>query len=475
MDRLGAPFSMLRVRVIAGLAAALAICAAAPQAHAARPLTRAFTDDVWSAGDPAWVSRTVTTGARVALLVIYWNGVEPSPPTRGRDPTDPSAPNYSFAFVDSLVRQWAHTGVAPAFLVTNAPGWATPGAPPAFAPFGSFAPDPTAYGQFARALARRYSGSYPDPAHPGSKLPRVRYFQAWAEANFSVHLAPQWHKQGRSWVASSPGMYRSLLNAFYAGVKSVHSDNLVISSGLGPYGDPPGGSRIPPAMFLRDLLCLKGRALAPQPCANPAHFDAVAIDPYETGPPTSPALNADDVTAPDLGKLTRIVNRAVSSGRALPRRRKQLWVTEFSYDSNPPNPTAVSTATQARWLEQSFYIFWSQGVNTVVWYLIRDQSGTNYGVDYFSGVFFHNGQPKPSYEAFRFPLVVMPSGRHARVWGISPQNGRLRVERWRGAIWQTVFTVRASAGAVFTRPVSSTLRGQFRAVVNGETSPTWQR
>src|SRR5207248_1147368 len=111
--------------------------------------------------------------------------------------------------------------------------------------------------------------------------------------------------------------------------------------------------RMRPIMFTRGLLCLSGQSLRSKPCPDPAHFDAIAIDPYEVGNPSTRAVNVDDVSVPDLGKLTRVVRKAVSAGRALPRRPKQLWVTEFGYDSNPPNPTAVSLATQARWLDQA--------------------------------------------------------------------------------------------------------------------------
>jgi len=199
------------------------------------------------------------------------------------------------------------------------------------------------------------------------------------------------------------------------------------------------------------------------------------MDPYEFGSPTTHAYNVDDVTAPDLGKLTRIVNKAVRVGRALPRGHKKLWVTEFSYDSKPPNPTAVSIATQARWLEETFYVFWHQGVDTAFWYLVRDQGGTAYNTSYFSGVYFYSGQRKPAFEAYRFPLVVMPSGRSAAVWGIAPQTGSVAVQRQQGRIWRVLFKVRASAGRVFTRNVSARLRGNFRAIVNGETSLVWHR
>jgi hypothetical protein len=313
----------------------------------------------------------------------------------------------------------------------------------------------------------------------------VRYFQAWAEANFSIHLAPQWVKSGGGWAPAAPTIYRNLLNAFYAGIKSVHSDNLVITTGFGPYGDlQPGtctngiqgtGCRIPPAMFARELVCLHGRAMRAEACPSPAHFDAMAIDPYEVGGPTTHAANADDVSVPDLGKLTRIVNKAVPLGRALPRGHKQLWVTEFGYDSNPPNPGGVSLATQARWLEQALYTFWSQGVSTAVWYLIRDQAPAFDSLHYYTGLYFFNGAPKPSFEAFRFPFVVLPSGRKLNAWGISPRSGTVAVQRQQGRSWTTLFRTRVSAGGTFVRGISASLHGNFRAVVGDESSLVWSR
>jgi hypothetical protein len=199
------------------------------------------------------------------------------------------------------------------------------------------------------------------------------------------------------------------------------------------------------------------------------------MDPYQVASPTTPAFNTDDVSSPDLGKLKRILNKAVPLGLALPRRHKQLWVTEFSYDSNPPNPGGVSLSTQARWLEEALYLFWKQGVSTTVWYLIRDQAPIYNANDYYSGVYFYNGTPKPSLEAFRFPFVVWPSGRSATVWGISPRTGRLAVEHQLGGSWRTLFRIHVSASGVFVRTISAGLRGKFRAVVRGETSLVWNR
>ena len=456
---------------IAAITAAVAGAIPPGAADAAHPMRRGFADDVWFDGGKPWLQRTEATGAQVALLEVDWSSIEPKRPATRHDGSNPGAAQYAFSALDSVVREFNHSGISVAMFLTDAPRWAeAPGGPKQAEADGAWKPNAAAFGQAAHALARRYSGSYADPLRPGKKLPRVRYFQAWGEANLTVHFAPQWRAHGRGWVPVAPGHYRKMLNAFYAGVKSVHRSNVVIATGLAPYGDHPGGPRMPPVQFLRSLLCLRGESLAPMKCSDPAHFDVVASDPYEIGSPTQKAFNRDDVTVPDLWKLTRVVKRAVSLGRALPKHHKGLWVSEFSYDSKPPNPYAVSTATQAKWLEESFYEFWRQGVSTAIWYLVRDSGGHNYKVDYFSGVYFRDGRPKPSFTAFRFPFVVMNS----TAWAISPQRGTLKVQRLVGSSWQTLFSHHIKADGVFTHSVPASLHGSFRAIVGGQSSLVWK-
>lgn len=456
---------------------------------AASAFTRAFTDDSWFTGSPTsdaqWVARTSATGAGLVLLEVDWTSVEPTAPPPGVDPTNPAGPEYDFSYLDSRIREFANSGMQVALLVTDAPQWAeAPGGPSQYVADGAWEPNATAYGQMATALARRYSGSYPDPL-TGGTLPRVRYFQAWGEANLSVHLAPQWTSSGGRWVPYGPQMYRTLLNSFYNGVKSVHSDNFVVTTGFGPFGDGPGpgnantcqnsygpGCRTHPALFAQELLCL-GSARAS--CSDPPHFDALAVDPYEVASPTTHAFAAGDISAPDVHKLTKLLKQAGRAGTALPGGHKQLWVTEFSYDSNPPNPYAVSLTTQARWLEEAFYLFWKQGVSTAVWYLVRDQTPTFSLGNFYSGVYYYNGNPKPSFRAFQFPFVVWPNGRKATVWGIAPRSGSVTIQRQQGHSWRTLFRLRASAGGVFTRSIKGSLRGKFRAVSHGEKSLTWHR
>ena len=129
--------------------------------------------------------------------------------------------------------------------------------------------------------------------------------------------------------------------------------------------------------------------------------------------------------------------------------------------------------TQARWLEQSFYVFAHEGVSTVLWYLVRDQAPP-YSLNYTSGVYFRNGNPKPSYTAYRFPLVVMPAGQRAQIWGITPVGGTVDVQqqdRWFVANRRQFPPWRRGDLLQGLSPYLP--KGQYRATVDGQKSLVW--
>lgn len=445
-------------------------------------LTRGFVDDVWFENPPSspitqtWIAKTRATGAKLVQIEVDWAGLEPSAPAPGASPTSPSAPQFDFSYLDQRVEELVGTGLQPVFLVTDAPRWAEgPGGTAAEYASGGYEPNATAFGNLAQAIARRYSGSFPNPLKPGTKLPRVRYLQAWGEANMNLHLSPQWTRiHGRA-VNTGALIYRRMLNAFYAGAKAGDPAAVVLTTGLEGYGDAPfqGLDRTHPVTFLQNLLCLSP-ALKRTACANPAHFDIVASDPYDSFSPATHAVSALDASAPDLGRLTRVVRAALAAHTLLPHRRKPLWVTEFGYDSNPPNPTpgTLSTATQARWLEEGFYVFWHEGVSAAMWYLVRDQTPP-YSQNYFSGVYFRSGRPKPSYTAYRFPFVVMRDGRLAQAWGITPSGGTVKVQVRSGHDWRTIRTFHRGAQAIFDFTGTGLAHGFYRATVGRQSSLVW--
>jgi hypothetical protein len=267
-----------------------------------------------------------------------------------------------------------------------------------------------------------------------------------------------------------------MLNAFYAAVHAARPGARVLSAGTAPYGDPPGGQRMPPAQFVRDLLCLSGSSLTPERCPNPARFDILDHHPYSVEGPGFHAFNADDVAIVDLGKLTTPLRRAESLHLVGGASRHQLWVTEVSWDSSPPDPRGVPVATQARWLEETFYLLWRQGVSTVLWFLIKDAPPVpDYASTYQSGTYFIDGRAKPSATAFRFPFVVVREGRGGLLaWGKAPAAGPVRIERQGASGWTLVSMVHAANGGIFQAALTAHRGEMLRARVGSDASLSWR-
>lgn len=445
-----------------------------PAAASTRPLRLGFTDSVFASPapeGPLWLDRARAAGGATVLIGSSWQGIAPARRPAGFDPTDPADPAYDFSGLDAQVRAAVARGLAPTVSTAYAPSWAEgPGRPSSATP-GTWRPDPQAFGDFATALARRYTGTFVDPG--GVVLPRVRAFQAWTEPNLALHLAPTWANVGREFRPVSPDIYRGLLNAFYTAMKTVRSDNVVVTAGTAPFGDvQPGGRRIPPARFWRDVLCVGGRPLRPRRCPDPAHFDVLAHHPYSVGGPYRRARYPDDVSVPDLGKITRPLRVAEASGRALPAGRKPLWVTEFSWDSRPPDPDGVPLARHARWLEEALYVLWRQGVAEVDWYNIRDQAPP-YPSTYQSGLYFRDGRPKPALTAYRFPFVVERSHGRRVAWGRAPRGGTLIIERLTRGRWTPVKRFSVRRQSTFLRQVGARKGDRVRARVGDVASLTW--
>ena len=465
------------------LAAALALLALFSGQARAATFTRGFVDDVWFDGTQdgvatqTWLAHTRASGARFVQIEVDWTGVEPVAPAPGANPTNPDAAQFSFASLDQRVQEIDGAGLTPVFLVTDAPAWAeAPGGSPTLEATGGYRPNAKAFGELGQALATRYSGHYPNPAAPGTMLPAVHYMQAWGEANMTNHLSPQWVRVHGRAVNTGAVMYRSMLNDFYAGVKAGDRSDVVLMTGLEGYGDAPftGLERTHPVTFLENLLCLSPQLRRVRCAGGGAHFNVLASDPYEAFSPTTPAVSPLDASAPDLARLTRVLKAGLAAHTVLPHTHKPLWVTEFSYQSDPPIRVSgtPSLATQARWLEQSFYVFWHEGVSTVFWYLLRDQAPP-YTINYASGIYYYNGKPKPSLIAYRFPLVVSADGRgRSQLWGIAPASGTVRVQVQRHG-WRTVATFHRRAGAVFSLVSDKLARGRYRAIDGSQKSLVW--
>ncbi len=211
-----------------------------------------------------------------------------------------------------------------------------------------------------------------------------------------------------------------------------------------------------------------------QGCTGPS-FDVLAhqaIDNTGSGPLKS-GPNPNDASTPDLGRVVNVLRAAERVGAL--RGGHPVWVTEFWWDSKPPNSVGAPLDVQARWVEQTLFLFWKAGASAAVDFQIGDTADRpTVHAGFQSGVYFSNGQPKPSLIAFRFPFVTERiNKKKIRAWGKAPVGGTLLIERLKGGQWVTIRQIQVGAGAVFVAKLK--LRGKhlLRAEVGGNQSLAW--
>jgi hypothetical protein len=354
-----------------------------------------FSDRAYRSGNPQtrgkWLTRTRKAGSRIVRINMSWAAVAgPNPPA---SPRNPGSPTYNFGTYDAAVTDAAAHGLKILMTITGAPAWAEGPHRPARAPQGTWKPRANAYGDFAHAVAERYSGSF-------GGLPRVGYLQAWNEPNLFVYLNPQFrHKR-----ATSPSIYRRMLNSFYAGVHSASGHAKVVTGGTAPYGDPPGGQRVRPLAFWRKVLCLK-RNLHRGRCKHKAHLDVLAHNPIDTnGGPHTHARRHDDVATPDFHRIVKTLRAAEHHHTVRPKGHRPAWATELWWESNPPDHAeGVSLKKHARWLGTALRLLRKQGARVVINLQLRDGKYThaNRFDTTASGIFFHHGKRKPAFHTWR--------------------------------------------------------------------------
>lgn len=451
-----------------GLLVAL-LCLALPAAAQAgnRPLQTGIfdSDSFYSEEGPLAFERVRDVGAKWSRIWVPWSAIAPDKRPKQWNPRLPSDKNYSWDSLDEVVTEAEDAGIEPVLVVFGSPRWAHD---PDCEGNEICAPDPEDYGDFAHAVAHRFNGDYLD-------LPRVKYWQAWNEANIYPFLLPQYDDFGD---AVSPEIYRQMLNAFADAAKQERADNLVLSSGLAPVERP--GS-VAPMEFMRRLLCMEGRRNPrPEPgCTEVAKFDIWTTHPYTPGSPTRPSVGADDATLTDLPEMSRLLRAAERAGHIetdLPK--VPFWVTEFSWDTRGPDPGGVPVHLHARWTAEALYRMWSAGVSNVFWFLLRDQPGDGAPPDIFQSGLYYRGKdldldtPKPAARAFHFPLVAIPGNKGVRVWGRTPTSrpGVVQIQVRTGGGWVTARRIYADRFGIFTRLTDIRSHGWARAMYDGRVS-----
>ena len=254
------------------------------------------------------------------------------------------------------------------------------------------------YTDFARAVVRRYSGDYAPPGEVA--LPAVAMFSIWNEPNIPGFFGPQWTREGERRVPLSPHLYRAMLAAAFPAIREERSDTTVLVGGLAAGGADDARLRrgISPLAFIRELACVDEELnpLTRSGCDRfqPVRGDGFSIHPYSYRTPPERPGRLDNFRIGDLDRLIELLRALAERGRIDPK-LVEIYITEFGYKTNPPDPEGVPPRRQLRYWVRSEEIAASYPeVRMFAQFLIRD-SACEGCLFWPTGYRYADGRPKP--------------------------------------------------------------------------------
>jgi hypothetical protein len=502
------PERLILKRVLTLVLAAVALAAMCAPALAGKGQLSIFQDDavLRGSGDEARdkaLAELDGLGVDVVKMNVNWRTLAPAGDRKpeGFDGANPAS--YSadaWAPYDDFVQRARARGLRVLFALGGlAPDWASSGTE--HSP-GSKKPHLGEYRKFVMALGRRYSGSYavggssPGPAPPedpemplplprqasaaqaGTTLPRVGLWTVWNEPNLAAWLAPQ----RRGGTPFAPHYYRRMVNGAKSGLAaSGHGRDTMLIGELLPYG--ASKVRIRPLEFLREMACVdrrfrpfRGKAARKRGCRG---FKALpgagfAFHPYTlAGGPNVKTSHRDEVTIAYLHRLVKTLNR-LGAKKRLKRHRMPVWITEFAFQTDPPDPFQSAIAKVPGFMGLSEWLTWrNPRVASHAQYLLYDDKASGSGFSRYagfqSGIRFANGKAKPGvYSAYRLPFFVRRRGsRKVEVWGgvrAAGEGRSVTVQSRRGKKWKKLGTARTAKRGYFRKTfrVSSPAKRMYR-------------
>jgi hypothetical protein len=406
------------------LGAAVALCAGlalsaggTAASSSTRDVSFGVADDAWLAHGPGTLESRLDElsrlGPDVVRYTIRWDRVAKRRPGSARDPEDRA---YRWAEVDAILRGLRRHGIEPVVTLYGTPGWANGGRAANWAPTSA-----QAFANFTHAA--------------GLRFPWIRHWTIWNEPNSSIFLRP----------TSASTYVRTLLNPGYTQLHAA-IDGVQVAGGV--TAPRAGSAGVAPVPWIRAMASAH------------AKLDAYAHHPYPGRPqsetPWGPnCVNCQTITMADLERLEREVTNAFG--------RKPIWLTEYGYQTNPPDLfLGVSPEQQATYVASAaLRVYRAASVEMLIFFMVRDDPAP---AGWQSGFLTTDGTLKPSYAAFRLPLVQTSRRRDvAGLWGqVRPRSGkqtfRVRLEddehtSWIGGVRTTdangffSVTVAAPAGA----------------------------
>lgn len=358
---------MRMLRIVAAVAALAAAVVAAPASGAMLALQDDQLQNLSGAPLDARLDILRASGTKVTRVDVIWRFVAP---TRPADATDPADPAYDWKRYDQMVTGLIARDITPMFTYYWTPEWASRSGEP------NAAPRPADAAAFAAAIARRYSGTYPDGK--GGTLPLVKRLEIWNEPNIGTFWFPQCRRQGGRYVMESARQYSALLAAAYPLVKAASPDTIVVGGVTGPVGGSvcqEANSSVGTITFTEEMI----RQRVP--------IDAFSMHLYPIGSPLQAYFVPSWKTVP---QMSRLVDRLKPGA--------PIYVTETGYHTsyNRYHRYFVSEAQQAAWVGETLRAANQYPrVELAVWFNLQDNP------HWTGGVMRRNGTFKPSWGVFR--------------------------------------------------------------------------
>jgi hypothetical protein len=406
------------------------------------------------------LSELKSLGVDVVKVRVRWRDLAPKKRPAGFNGADPN--RYDWSAYDGLVSGAQSRGMGVLFqLGGDAPEWATPG--------NSAVRNPNAgeFGKFVRAV--------------GTHFPNVNLYSVWNEPNLVSWLAPQ--KSGN--VPQAPRIYRNLVRAAAAGLSaSGHGSDQLLIGELLPFSRTAGNNskRTRPLAFLRELACLdshyrpyKGKAASKRGCKG---FTALpgtglAYHPYTlAGGPGVRTPNPDDATISNLDRITRALSRLRARHRIA--RSWSIWISEFGFESTPPDRYATPIGKVPGFMNWSEFIAYkNRRVASIAQYPLVDDPGHSAGFQ--SGLRFHNNTKKPGvFAAYQRPFYARQSGSRVELFGgIRVATGgsvTLQTRAGKKGKWKSLGNVSLNVRGYFDKrvKVSRVSKRYFRFIASGQ-------
>ncbi|HWH44303.1 MAG TPA: hypothetical protein VNT32_06200 [Thermoleophilaceae bacterium] len=453
-------------------------------------------------------------GVEVVKITVEWRDLAPGGGSKpqGFDGQGPGEyPDAKWAPYDAAIAGAKARGMDVLIMVSGpAPDWATAGRSE---PAGILRPDAAEFGRFVRAVGTRYSGSYTPPAvgggggggggggplpiptpaalapsagaaQAGQPLPRVTLWSVWNEPGLPRFLLPQRSGGG---TPVSPHLYRRLYLAAQEGLNATgHGQDTILVGELLPVGKSSRGTRssIRPLEFMREFACVnsklrayRGSAARSRGCTGYRSVSAsgLAFHPYTlAGGPRVRPRHRDDASIGTLSRVTRLLDRLGKRKRLSPRRAMPLWLTEFGFQSDPPDIFGADLRRIPDFMGESERLaFRNRRVRSYSQYPLVDDSAN---AGFQSGLRFSDGREKPGvYRAFEMPFSARRVSRsRVELFGgvRSASGGEVVIEsrRRRSRTWRQLGTAKLNSRGYFSKRFRVSGKREFRAVSGGKRS-----